>query len=166
MYPLVYCIYVEIIIIGFPKTSIKSNSLLSYISSVSSFLLINQKFNTMRSKSETLEDQPKPLTLEEKKQQKEDMITCFIVSYLILMLCCFSILLAMLVPDIKIVHMSFTTDLNNNITTQQAHYLPLVSARWDLLIRVPAELVGDYICLQGNLLYKNATLVTSSVQRF
>ena len=76
----------------------------------------------------------------------------------------------MLVPEIKIVHMSFTTELNNNSTTQQVHYLPLVSARWDLLIRVPGKLVGDYICLQGNLqasfLYKNVTLVTSSVQRF
>lgn len=124
----------------------------------------------MRSESETLEDQPKPLTVEEMKQRKEDLRACFILCYFVLVICWFLILLSMLVPEIKIVHMSFTTELNNNSTTQQVHYLPLVSARWDLLIRVPGKLVGDYICLQGNLqasfLYKNVTLVTSSVQRF
>ncbi|CAG7887353.1 hypothetical protein BRARA_A01305 [Brassica rapa] len=124
----------------------------------------------MRSESETLVDQPKPLTLEEMKQRKADLITCFVACYFVLLICCFLILLSMLVPQIKIVHMSFTTELNNNSTTQQVHYLPLVSARWDLLIRVPGKLVGDYICLQGNLqasfLYKNVTLVTSSVQSY
>ena len=104
------------------------------------------------------------------KQRKEDLRACFILCYFVLVICWFLILFSMLVPEIKIVHMSFTTELNNNSTTQQVHYLPLVSARWDLLIRVPGKLVGDYICLQGNLqasfLYKNVTLVTSSVQRF
>uniref|UniRef100_A0A0D3A5D2 Uncharacterized protein n=1 Tax=Brassica oleracea var. oleracea TaxID=109376 RepID=A0A0D3A5D2_BRAOL len=74
----------------------------------------------------------------------------------------------MLVPEIKIVHMSFTTELNNNSTTQQVHYLPLVSARWDLLIRVPGKLVGDYICLQGNLqasfLYKNVSPAAATAE--
>lgn len=74
------------------------------------------------------------------------------------------------VPEIKIVSMDFTAEINNNNTMQQTHHLPLVSARWDLLIRVPGELVGNYTCLQGNFqasfLYKNVTLVTSSIQRF
>ncbi|KAJ4898729.1 hypothetical protein Rs2_12680 [Raphanus sativus] len=72
--------------------------------------------------------------------------------------------------EIKIVSMDFTAEPNNKSSTQQSHYIPLVSARWDLLIRVPGELVGNDICLQGSLqasfLYKNVSLVTSSIQSY
>ncbi|CAH8356520.1 unnamed protein product [Eruca vesicaria subsp. sativa] len=65
--------------------------------------------------------------------------------------------------------MDFTAEPNNNKTSTQYH-LPLVSARWDLLIRLPGELVGNDICLQGNLqasfLYKNVTLATSSIHSY
>ncbi|XP_006301801.2 uncharacterized protein LOC17894827 [Capsella rubella] len=45
-----------------------------------------------------------------------------------------------------------------------------LSAKWDLSIRIPGDLSGYYICLQGDvqtsLLYKNVTLATSSPQKY
>ncbi|CAN7027554.1 hypothetical protein BRARA_F03883 [Brassica rapa] len=118
------------------------------------------------------------MTPEEIAQQKKVVESC--IGFLLVVIC-FLILLSF-VPsastpnhnllEIKIVSMDFTAEPNNNNknSTQQSHYLPLVSARWDLLIRVPGELVGNNICLQGNLqasfLYKNVTLVTSSLHSY
>ncbi|CAH8268594.1 unnamed protein product [Arabidopsis lyrata] len=45
-----------------------------------------------------------------------------------------------------------------------------LSAKWDLSIRIPEDLPGNYICLQGDFqasfLYKNVTLATSSPQNY
>lgn len=116
------------------------------------------------------------ITPEEIAQRKKEMEACG--GFFLVVICFFilnSVFSASSTPShsysaIKIVSMDFTAEPNNNnSSTQQSHYLPLVSARWDLLIRVPGELVGNDICLQGNLqasfLYKNVTLVTSSIHR-
>lgn len=133
--------------------------------------------------SETFEERMKlmypNMTPEEIAQQKKNVEGC--IGFLLVVIC-FLILYSFVssasttpnhnLLEIKIVSMDFTAEPNNNNknSTQQSHYLPLVSARWDLLIRVPGELVGNDICLQGNLqasfLYKDVTLVTSSIQRF
>ncbi|EFH63529.1 hypothetical protein ARALYDRAFT_894796 [Arabidopsis lyrata subsp. lyrata] len=65
------------------------------------------------------------------------------------------------VPKIELASMDFTV---HNITQTR------LSAKWDLSIRIPNNLPGQYICLQGELqasfLYKNATLATSSPQKY
>ncbi|CAH8356719.1 unnamed protein product [Eruca vesicaria subsp. sativa] len=100
---------------------------------------------------------------------------CVVLSFFIVFYLIISTLLGLatqLHRDIKIISMDFTAEpnINNKSSTQQGHYLPLVSARWDLVIRVPGKLVGNDICLQGNLqasfLYKNVTLVTSSIHSY
>ncbi|CAF2032932.1 hypothetical protein Bca4012_081150 [Brassica carinata] len=133
--------------------------------------------------SETFEERMKlmypNMTPEEIAQQKKNVEGC--IGFLLVVIC-FLILYSFVssasttpnhnLLEIKIVSMDFTAEPNNNNknSTQQSHYLPLVSARWDLLIRVPGELVGNDICLQGNLqasfLYKNVTLVTSSLHSY
>ncbi|CAA7014399.1 unnamed protein product [Microthlaspi erraticum] len=66
-----------------------------------------------------------------------------------------------LVPEIELANMDFTAF---NITEAR------LSAEWDLSIRIPYNIPGYYICLQGNLqasfLYKNVTLATSSQQKY
>ncbi|EFH63532.1 hypothetical protein ARALYDRAFT_894799 [Arabidopsis lyrata subsp. lyrata] len=65
------------------------------------------------------------------------------------------------VPKIELASMDFTV---HNITQTR------LSANWDLSIRIPDDLPGQYICLQGDLqasfLYKNVTLATSSPQKY
>ncbi|EFH63528.1 hypothetical protein ARALYDRAFT_476129 [Arabidopsis lyrata subsp. lyrata] len=65
------------------------------------------------------------------------------------------------VPKIELASMDFTVQ---NITMTR------LSAKWDLSIRIPDGLPGQYICLQGDLqaslLYKNVTLATSSQQKY
>ncbi|KAG7586501.1 hypothetical protein ISN45_Aa02g017970 [Arabidopsis thaliana x Arabidopsis arenosa] len=65
------------------------------------------------------------------------------------------------VPKIELASMDFTV---HNITQTR------LSANWDLSIRIPNDLPGQYICLQGDLqasfLYKNVTLATSSPQKY
>jgi len=64
------------------------------------------------------------------------------------------------VPKIELASMDFTVQ---NITMTR------LNAKWDLSIRIPDDLPGKYICLQGDLeaslLYKNVTLATSSPQK-
>ncbi|CAA7014401.1 unnamed protein product [Microthlaspi erraticum] len=64
-------------------------------------------------------------------------------------------------PEIEIANMDFTA---LNITETR------LSAEWDLSIRIPYDIPGLYICLQGDLqasfLYKNVTLATSSQQKY
>ncbi|KAG7651192.1 hypothetical protein AtNW77_Chr1g0071261 [Arabidopsis thaliana] len=66
-----------------------------------------------------------------------------------------------LVPKIELASMDFTVQ---NITMTR------LNAKWDLSIRIPDDLPGKYICLQGDLeaslLYKNVTLATSSPQKY
>ncbi|CAH8363827.1 unnamed protein product [Eruca vesicaria subsp. sativa] len=61
------------------------------------------------------------------------------------------------VPKIELASMDFTV-LNISDTR--------LSAKWDMSIRIPDDLPGDYICFQGDLqasfMYKNVTLATSS----
>ena len=44
-----------------------------------------------------------------------------------------------------------------------------LSAKWDVWIRIPYDLPGRYICLQGHFqasfMYKNVTLAISSPQK-
>lgn len=65
------------------------------------------------------------------------------------------------VPDITISLMNFTVF---NITETRFN-----NTEWNLSIRIPEDLPGTYICLQGDfqasLLYKNITIATSSVKR-
>lgn len=64
------------------------------------------------------------------------------------------------VPKIELASIDFTV---HNITQTR------LSAKWDMSIRIPYDLPGQYICLQGDLqaslLYKNVTLATSSPQK-
>ncbi|CAA7031847.1 unnamed protein product, partial [Microthlaspi erraticum] len=65
------------------------------------------------------------------------------------------------VPKIELANMDFTAF---NITETR------LSAEWDLSIRIPYNIPGFYICLQGELqasfLYKNVTLAASSPQKY
>ncbi|CAN6934606.1 unnamed protein product [Brassica oleracea] len=65
------------------------------------------------------------------------------------------------IPKIELASLDFTV---LNITDT------LLSAKWDVWIRIPSYLPGFYICLQGDLqasfLYKNVTLATSSPQKY
>ncbi|KAJ4874709.1 hypothetical protein Rs2_39727 [Raphanus sativus] len=65
------------------------------------------------------------------------------------------------IPKIELASLYFTV---LNITETR------LSAKWDMSIRIPYDLPGDYICLQGDLqasfLYKNVTLATSSPQKY
>ncbi|XP_010446546.1 PREDICTED: uncharacterized protein LOC104729307 [Camelina sativa] len=61
-------------------------------------------------------------------------------------------------PHITIASMNFTITENST------------SAKWDLLIRTPPSLPGDYICLEGDLqvflIYKHVIVATSPPQRY
>ncbi|KAL0739646.1 hypothetical protein Bca4012_015856 [Brassica carinata] len=126
--------------------------------------------------SQTFEEQLKSMypkmTPEEIRQQKRAMVTCSAIFFVVILFLLINSVVSALstTPDhkIKIVSMDFTAEPKNNKSS--THYLPLVSARWDLLIRVPKELVGNDICLQGSLqasfLYKNVTLATSSIHSY
>ncbi|XP_048615897.1 uncharacterized protein LOC125588542 [Brassica napus] len=63
------------------------------------------------------------------------------------------------VPKIELASMDFTV---LNITDTR------LSAKWDVSIRIPYDLPGRYICLQGDFqasfMYKDVTLATSSPQ--
>ncbi|XP_010419119.1 PREDICTED: uncharacterized protein LOC104704785 [Camelina sativa] len=65
------------------------------------------------------------------------------------------------VPATELASMDFTV---HNITETR------LSANWDLSIRIPGDLPGYYICLQGDvqasLLYKNVTLAISTPQKY
>ncbi|KAG2253785.1 hypothetical protein Bca52824_083921 [Brassica carinata] len=65
------------------------------------------------------------------------------------------------VPKIELASMDFTV---LNITDTR------LSAKWDLSIRIPDDLPGSYICLQGHFqasfMYKNVTLAISSPQKY
>ncbi|CAH8356515.1 unnamed protein product [Eruca vesicaria subsp. sativa] len=130
-------------------------------------------------KPDTLEDTPikmHPDLTPEEIQGRKDIEPFVYLLFVVLIVYLFSTLLSgpAIQPhrDIKIISMDFMAEpnINNKSSTQQGHYLPLVSARWDLVIRVPGKLVGNDICLQGNLqasfLYKNVTLVTSSIHSY
>ncbi|KAG2321568.1 hypothetical protein Bca52824_014781 [Brassica carinata] len=65
------------------------------------------------------------------------------------------------IPKVELASLDFTV---LNITDS------LLSAKWDLSIRIPCDLPSIYICLQGDLqasfLYKNVTLAISSPQKY
>ncbi|KAG7629221.1 hypothetical protein ISN45_At03g053750 [Arabidopsis thaliana x Arabidopsis arenosa] len=94
-----------------------------------------------------------------------------------LILCCFSHLLVVWVT-LCAVKFSCSYFLSKSITTNHVPYSTIafmnftvfdinthLSAKWNLSIRVPENLPGSYICLQGDfqasLLYKNITIATS-----
>ncbi|ESQ28219.1 hypothetical protein EUTSA_v10019156mg [Eutrema salsugineum] len=64
------------------------------------------------------------------------------------------------VPDITIPSMDFTV---LNITKTR------LSVKWDLLIRIPGDLPGYYMCLEGDfkvfIVYEGVTIADSSIQR-
>lgn len=129
----------------------------------------------MRSIEDALKSRYPDLTPNEIELRKQEVKTCIFVLCAIFfglsLIVCSAVYSAhkIQVSVLKVGSMDFTVELNNNSITNQSHYLPLASARWDLFIRVPGKLFGYFICLQGNLqatiLYKNVTLVTSSLQR-
>ncbi|CAN7087463.1 unnamed protein product [Brassica oleracea var. botrytis] len=65
------------------------------------------------------------------------------------------------VPKIELASMDFAV---LNITDTR------LSAKWDVSIRIPCDLPGRYICLQGDFqasfMYKDVTLATSSPQKY
>ncbi|XP_019101918.1 PREDICTED: LOW QUALITY PROTEIN: uncharacterized protein LOC104699123 [Camelina sativa] len=65
------------------------------------------------------------------------------------------------VPKLELASMEFTV-----LSITQTR----LSAKWDLSIRIPDDLPGEYIYPQGDFqasfLYKNVTLVTSSPQKY
>jgi len=64
------------------------------------------------------------------------------------------------VPNITIPSMDFTV---LNIT--ETH----LSVKWDLLLRIPRDLPGWYMCLKGDfqlsIIYRGVTIATSSIER-
>lgn len=64
------------------------------------------------------------------------------------------------VPNITIPSIDFTV---LNITETR------LSVKWDLLLRIPSDLPGLYMCLKGNfqfsIIYKGVTIATSFIER-
>ncbi|KAJ0241245.1 F202 protein [Hirschfeldia incana] len=104
-----------------------------------------------------------PTTGERKLRTRYKRFSCWFVVFCVI--AGFIVLLVWVtkepVPKIELVSMEFTV---LNITNTR------LSAKWDLSIRIPNDLPGQYICLQGDIqasfMYKNVTLATSFPQKY
>ncbi|EOA17414.1 hypothetical protein CARUB_v10005716mg [Capsella rubella] len=66
------------------------------------------------------------------------------------------------VPNVTIPSMDFTV---LNITTETS-----LTVKWDVLVRLPSDLPGRFMCLKGDfkfsILYKGLTIATSSIESY